>query len=92
MIAHVSPVLIFGFLGCLVLGNLAALVAGIGSFVSHRRRIWLLGTAWFALALGVSATGMYLDDGGGWHWTLALCVIPIIVGGVSLIRFGSFRT
>jgi hypothetical protein len=91
MLAHVSPVLIFSFLGCLVLGNNAALATAVGSFVLHRRRLWLFATSWLAIALGGSASGMYFDDGGGWHWMLALCLAPVIVGGASLIRFRSLR-
>lgn len=91
MIAHVSPFLIFGFLGCLVLGNLAGLIAVIGSFISHRRRIGLLWTAWLSVALGASASAMYFDDGGGWDWMLAFCVAPAILGTVSLIRIRSVR-
>jgi len=93
MLAHTpNLILIYGFLGCLILGNLAALFAGIGAFVAQRRSLWLLTIAWVAVAFGASATGMYLDSGGGWHWMLALSVIPVIVGVVSLIRSRTIRT
>lgn len=90
MLAHVSPYLILGFGLCVILGNVSAVVAIIGSFTAQRRRSWLLVTALFAVICGSITAIMFIDDGGGIDWRLAICVAPLVLGVVPVIRWMRF--
>ena len=87
MIASGNPALVVGFLGCMILGNLTAVIAAIGSCTARRRRGWLLVTGFVAAAFGGIATAMFAQHGDGWDWVLALCASPLILGTFTLIRW-----
>ena len=66
MFASGEPGLVLGFLGCMMFGNLTAVIAAIGSCAVRRRRGWLLVTGLIAVGFGGIATAMFARQGDGW--------------------------
>lgn len=86
-IAHVDPVFIFTWLGCLILSFMVGVAALFASICSRRQRRWTLIAGALVIPIGAWVTWVAYNDGARLDWILAACVAPILFGIITLIRY-----
>ena len=91
MIAHVDPVFIFTWLGCLIVSFLVGVVALIVSICSRTQQRWTLIAGALIIPVGVWVTWVAYNDGARYDWILAACVAPILFGVMTVNRWRDLR-
>ena len=91
MIAHVDPIFIFTWLGCLIVSFLVGVAALIVSICSRRQRRWTLIASALVIPIGAWVTWVAYNDGARFDWILGACVAPILFGVMTVIRWRVVR-
>ena len=87
MIAHIDPLYIFAWLGCVVVSLVLGGAALVSSVFSMQPRRWTVLTGAFVIPIGGWVTWVAYNDGARMDWVMALCVAPILFGIMTVIRW-----